>query len=1274
MRAINRLRHALSPLVPGVRWGHFATLVTLVLLAAGPAGAQIFFPAEAPATILSEDFSVDLSSWTIVQDPLTGWTPGWVVTSTGTPGGFDAYWGQHLSENAATSGRRTALLANATAVGYGNLRFDFDLTAGTESTSLGAVWDVDTASDSGYIITFSNFPATDPGSDPDQPHAAWTLVRREGGVNEVVGTGAVNLLGSHGTMIQGGVYRVRVSSFCGNVRVQAQRVYESSSEILFDGGCASRPLLTPDCWDAVIEWSDPIVLAPGKAGLYSASLDGQPAAAQFDNVHIEVWPPECLAGCTNWTDWGEDWATAIGGESRDILQFKLDYESVLQDFLVAYDTDPAYLGRIDCEVGAEGTCDGWKQLVDLPAPSDIVTTADRKLQDEKIGQRLESVATAVKFLSDGGSFSWVEDYNDPKHPIDYNDALPDNPIPVVASGDTPIAASMMAAYDWYVGERSGDGAWAQDTWDACRKWYVLLITDGEESCHGEVCGDGQAADLFAAPDVDVPAVPVSVIGFTFDNDELHPPPIKCLADTTGGSYHAAADALSLADELNKIINLYQVEDRSFTAVTVSPQLSTSLASADTSYLLTVPMFAPRNGKSIWDGHLHTFLLDATHRSPPVDGDGKLDSSSPYWKWDAGAALETQLRGASPYRNLYWPSDATSSWVRVSLADVKTDAARKAEFRALTGDSQITDAVADSVVDFMYFFNDTTDRPADYTALGDIYHSRPVIVGAPRNFKYLLRNLHDYATFATTHENRRRVVFAGGNDGLFHAFDSGRYVVADHAYGTGTGQEMFGVMPQSVMPKLYALAAQSGDREQQYMVDGQISSADVRIDITYTGDPGGSTDANRTWRTIALATMRAGGRSVLALDVTQPDDPGTPPTDADPQPTCLSGGGGCSGIYPRVMWEFTDRTDSEGDCSAADDAAGICNQADYWDLGDTWSKPLIARVKKASDDEMFVAFFGGGNDPEGDDTTGNFLYGVDIETGQIIYKANMGASIPGGIAGLDKDDDGFVDVIYFGTTNGFIYKMDLTAEAVLADDGTNVPTGFRVTNWTPAAMYFFGADVKFFMTPVLVPVMFDANGYRYAIAIGAGDRDNIDQESDIIGSFYFVLDYPGGQRNETNLQAVAYDDPPAAVDANYFNPNGNGGVTPTFGWYLTLRPGEKVSTDAIVDGKTVVFPTFVRTVRLPTDPPDTDADGNVICQASGKGRIYKVDYLNANPIGDTRGTETDLGLITGLASAGGGGTSGNGDDTDYIATGQAAGFEVGSLPNSSGTRVTNWRQE
>ena len=59
----------------------------------------------------------------------------------------------------------------------------------------------------------------------------------------------------------------------------------------------------------------------------------------------------------------------------------------------------------------------------------------------KVSHYLQDTATAVDFLSDGaGGFSWSPDYDEDPASATYN------PVPMVADGATPIAASLMDAY------------------------------------------------------------------------------------------------------------------------------------------------------------------------------------------------------------------------------------------------------------------------------------------------------------------------------------------------------------------------------------------------------------------------------------------------------------------------------------------------------------------------------------------------------------------------------------------------------------------------------------------------------------------------------------------------------------------------------------------------------------------------------------------------------------------------------------------------------------
>jgi hypothetical protein len=148
------------------------------------------------------------------------------------------------------------------------------------------------------------------------------------------------------------------------------------------------------------------------------------------------------------------------------------------------------------------------------------------------------MAASVEWFDDGSTTFWQRDF-------DNDDTSPDfNPNPLVALGDTPIAASLMNAYnDWYIANRTAGGAYELDPLADCRLWYVVLITDGEESC---------------APTPDSPAIrarprnssptrrvtwsrfPVYVVGFSEGVSASSP--IECVASITGGQFYSASNA------------------------------------------------------------------------------------------------------------------------------------------------------------------------------------------------------------------------------------------------------------------------------------------------------------------------------------------------------------------------------------------------------------------------------------------------------------------------------------------------------------------------------------------------------------------------------------------------------------------------------------------------------------------------------------------------------------------------------------------------------------
>jgi type IV pilus assembly protein PilY1 len=108
---------------------------------------------------------------------------------------------------------------------------------------------------------------------------------------------------------------------------------------------------------------------------------------------------------------------------------------------------------------------------------------------------------------------------------------------------------------------------------------------------------------------------------------------------------------------------------------------------------------------------------------------------------------------------------------------------------------------------------------------------------------------------------------------------------------------------------------------------------------------------------------------------------------------------------------------------------------YEELGQTWSSPLIGKVRFGSG-EKWVAFMGGGYDENQDndpaillDSKGRGIYVVDVLTGSLVWRysnaedASMTYSIPSDIAKIDTDGDGFIDRLYVGDMGGRMWRFN-----------------------------------------------------------------------------------------------------------------------------------------------------------------------------------------------------------------------------------------------------------
>jgi hypothetical protein len=582
-------------------------------------------------------------------------------------------------------------------------------------------------------------------------------------------------------------------------------------------------------------------------------------------------------------------------------------------------------------------------------------------------------------------------------------------------------------------------------------------------------------------------------------------------------------------------------------------------------------------------------------------------------------------------------------------------------------------------------------------LGDVFHSSPVLVGPPAQFAYFSANLHGYADFQETYKRRRRVLYFGANDGLYHAVDAGGWnrtpaqcdldtdgVTRKPCFDLGSGAEVFAYAPRAIMQIFKPLKDTIGlqTKRMEWTVDGPASVGDVFIDSNHAGAP---VDANRAWHTVLVGGMREGSPfegtsgaapansqgSYYALDVTQPDaltsDASGKPLTIIPAtfnaPLCLNASGDATcgkdaadpavrgtqpaRSYPTVLWELTDTGDQ--------DLAGTTG-ATFVDMGETWSKPALGRVKVCIAncdntsapfpvyEDHYVAIVGGGFDRERLNRRGNWLYMFDVETGKVLYRANSSCgvnagtgcspvyfgSVPSEPAGIDGNGDGIIDLVYFGDLKGRLWRIDTrdlrmpgSAPTGRFDNKIDVNAGsgkpFLLFEAPQPAAGNVHPFYPIYYRPTAIYLGYNVSG-RAALGIGfgTGDRDDITSNLEPTAltykqRFYYVVDRANTvTRTESDLYDITS---PTAASTS---------TAPANGWFIELNLGERINADLLTSSGVIFFTTF--------NPLAAGNSANPCAQnspdcglANGTARLYRVLYSTGNPyLGTDRGETQVLG--------------------------------------------------
>jgi type IV pilus assembly protein PilY1 len=253
-------------------------------------------------------------------------------------------------------------------------------------------------------------------------------------------------------------------------------------------------------------------------------------------------------------------------------------------------------------------------------------------------------------------------------------------------------------------------------------------------------------------------------------------------------------------------------------------------------------------------------------------------------------------------------------------------------------------------------------------LGSIINSQPVFVGAPMPGLYTGGNFNgasSYAAFVIAQAGRERVIYVNANDGMLHGFRA-----ATRTQGNTVlpgGQEIFAFMPNAVFRSNLADYARPGFTH-RYFLDGEITVADAFFAVPGTTGPWGQAQ----WRTVLIGSQGRGGRSVFALDITNPSD-------------------------VRFLWER-----SEIDIPA---------------LGNVLGKPVVTQV---ADGDWRVLM---GNGPN---SAGNRaqLISISLANGNSTT-VDTGVSGSTGLSAVfawDSNRDGFSDRAYAGDLSGGVWRF------------------------------------------------------------------------------------------------------------------------------------------------------------------------------------------------------------------------------------------------------------
>lgn len=412
------------------------------------------------------------------------------------------------------------------------------------------------------------------------------------------------------------------------------------------------------------------------------------------------------------------------------------------------------------------------------------------------------------------------------------------------------------------------------------------------------------------------------------------------------------------------------------------------------------------------------------------------------------------------------------------------------------------------------------------------------------------------------------LFVGTNHGYLHAFDPAK----------NSGEELWAFVPKEHLDKLKKARDNTVAVPHFYGIDGSVT--------IYHNDVNNNKIVDNSEKAALYVGMRRGGSVYYAFDIS-------------------------NRTSPKLMFKIDSSKNK------------------FANIGQTWSKPVIGKMKlpgvNASD---LVMIFGGGYDvtqdtaglPSTVDAVGNRIFIADAITGDWLWdntaakqapspagdatSANAMNSVPSDVTAFDIDGDKYFDHFYASDTKAQVFRFDVDNENKQITAGRVAHLQGGILDKTNNRRFYYSPDIALNRDS-------ETKEFYFSIAIGSGYRAH-PLDTQINDHFYVIRD-KGAITKTWDMDAALSD----LLDvSNIVGDSDNDGRSDAAvqinsndlnGWYIDFSTlGEKVLARSITVNGKVQFTTYL--------PPNNNSTSS--CQpAAGSGRLWGLNIEDGQPYVD-----------------------------------------------------------